>query len=212
METVILMLSPSSPSDSDSDSDSNDELRRRGFTQEQVLTEHDKSASSTSSTHDVEDTPDTTPAFSFSKSKSAAASSNTPIPACFTSYDACMSGTSDCSGHGECAAKWTGSSSSKSKSKSASARAEDGGRDACYTCRCLHTTEKDSRGRDSLFRWGGAACQKIDVSTPFWLFAGVTLALVGTVAFSISLLFSVGEQKLPGVIGAGVSRGGAGGK
>ena len=210
METVILMLSPSSPSDSDSDS--NDELRRRGFTQEQVLTEHDKSASSTSSTstNDDEDTPDTTPAFSFSKSKSAAASSNTPIPACFTSYDACMSGTSDCSGHGECAAKWTGSSSSKSKS--ASARAEDGGRDACYTCRCLHTTEKDSRGRDSLFRWGGAACQKIDVSTPFWLFAGVTLALVGTVAFSISLLFSVGEQKLPGVIGAGVSRGGAGGK
>lgn len=198
------------PSASDSESDTNDELRRRGFTQEQVLTEHDKTASSTSSTNDDEDTPNTTPAFSFSKS--VAASSNTPIPACFTSYDACMSGTSDCSGHGECAAKWTGSSSSKSKSKSASARAEDGGRDACYTCRCLHTTEKDSRGRDSLFRWGGAACQKIDVSTPFWLFAGVTLALVGTVAFSISLLFSVGEQKLPGVIGAGVSRGGAGGK
>lgn len=209
METVILLLAPSSPSDF------NDELRRRQFeiAQEQVLTEHHKAApaSSTSTTKDNddnEDTTDTTPAFSFSAKKT----SNTPIPACFASYDACMSGTSSCSGHGACAAKWTGGTSGK---KSAAKRdGDDDDKDsACYVCRCLHTTEKDSRGRDSLYRWGGAACQKIDVSTPFWLFAGVTIALVGTIAFSVSLLFSVGEEKLPGVIGAGVSRGGGqGGK
>ncbi|KAK7754929.1 hypothetical protein SLS62_003013 [Diatrype stigma] len=210
METVILVLAPSSPSDF------NDELRRRqfGLAQEQVLTEHDKVAPASSTTSndkddDGEDSTGTTPAFSFAAKKS----SNTPIPACFASYDACMSGTSSCSGHGACAAKWTGGTSEK-KSSVAKRDDEDDGKDsACYVCRCLHTTEKDSRGRDSLYRWGGAACQKIDVSTPFWLFAGVTIALVGTIAFSVSLLFGIGEEKLPGVIGAGVSRGGGqGGK
>ena len=106
-----------------------------------------------------------------------------------------MSGTSDCSGHGECAARWTG-------------EGKGDGAEACYVCRCLQTTEKGADGREGLYRWGGAACQKIDVSTPFWLFAGVTIALVGTVTFAVGLLFGVGEQKLPGVIGAGVSKGG----
>jgi len=49
-------------------------------------------------------------------------------------------------------------------------------------------------------------CQKEDISTQFWLIAGFTITIIGAVTFAIGLLFSVGEEKLPGVIGAGVSR------
>jgi 1,4-dihydroxy-2-naphthoate octaprenyltransferase len=50
-------------------------------------------------------------------------------------------------------------------------------------------------------------CQKKDVSVPFWLLAGFTIGIIGVVTFAIGLLYSIGEEKLPGVIGAGVSRG-----
>ncbi|KAJ3563180.1 hypothetical protein NPX13_g8289 [Xylaria arbuscula] len=68
------------------------------------------------------------------------------------------------------------------------------------------TVTTDDKGARHWYNWGGDICQKRDVSTPFWMFAGVTITLVATIAFSIGLLFSVGEEKLPGVIGAGVSR------
>jgi hypothetical protein len=38
------------------------------------------------------------------------------------------------------------------------------------------------------------------------MLAGFTITIVGAVSFAISMLFSVGEETLPGVIGAGVSR------
>ncbi|KAI1496983.1 hypothetical protein F5X99DRAFT_398394 [Biscogniauxia marginata] len=123
------------------------------------------------------------------KSFYAAADRPTVIPSCFASHNACMTATNECSGHGACIDKWTDSEES------------------CFFCRCKAAKEYDEvYKRDLLYQWGGGACQKRDVSTPFWLFAGVTIALVSTVAFSIGLLFSVGEEKLPGVIGAGVSR------
>ena len=172
METVILFLAAPSADDAAAD------LRRRELAQEQVLS----SSPVKNAAEDEDDGDDTSPA----------EPSNSVYPACFTSYEACMSGTSDCSGHGECAARWK----------------DQGDAGSCFVCRCLQTTEKGADGRDALYRWGGAACQKIDVSTPFWLFAGVTLALVATVTFAVGLLFGVGQQKLPGVIGAGVSRGG----
>jgi hypothetical protein len=53
--------------------------------------------------------------------------------------------------------------------------------------------------------WGGAACQKQDVSSPFWLLVGITVVLAGITSAGIGMLFSVGEEKLPSVIGAGVS-------
>ena len=53
--------------------------------------------------------------------------------------------------------------------------------------------------------WGGAACQKKDVSAPFFLLAGLTIALVGVVSWGIGLLMSVGQEELPSVIGAGVA-------
>jgi hypothetical protein len=110
------------------------------------------------------------------------------IPACFTSKNACETATSNCSGHGICLNKYKADADS-----------------SCYSCHCQKTRE--NKKSESVWYWGGAACQKQDVSVPFWLFVGFTIFMVGAVGFSISLLFSVGEEKLPGVIGAGVSRG-----
>ncbi len=41
---------------------------------------------------------------------------------------------------------------------------------------------------------------------PFWLIVGFTVTIIGAISFAIGLLFSVGEERLPGVIGAGVSK------
>lgn len=112
------------------------------------------------------------------------------IPACFASKDSCQSTTSNCSGHGEC------------RNKYAKRDGSDDDTNACFTCHCLAT--KSDAG--SVTHWAGATCGKVDVSMQFWLFAGFTIAMLGIVYFAISLLFNVGEEKLPGVIGAGVSR------
>ncbi|KAG4223043.1 hypothetical protein PC116_g28484 [Phytophthora cactorum] len=199
LETTILLLAqPSGESD---------ELRRRAIKEEKVLIEDDDddddvdfidipTADSTVS-HPGANADKPFHAFGGSELGSSAAVSRpkpagvTAFPACFTSHNACISATDSCSGRGECVNKW--------------AKAE-GAKKACFSCRCGPTNETDSEGRVSIYHWGGAACQKRDVSTPFWLFAGVSIALVSTIAFAIGLLFSVGEEKLPGVIGAGVSR------
>lgn len=80
----------------------------------------------------------------------------------------------------------------------------------CFACRCEATkrtfTVGESKQKAFTFDyWGGAACQKEDVSGPFWLLATFSLVMVGLVAWAISMLFAIGEEKLPGVIGAGVS-------
>ncbi|KXJ96238.1 hypothetical protein Micbo1qcDRAFT_231312 [Microdochium bolleyi] len=113
------------------------------------------------------------------------------IPSCFKTEEACMKATNNCTGHGQCAQKYSQSEGSIS----------------CFHCKCMHTREKGKSGQETMRRWGGSACQKIDISTPFWLFAGVGIALAVTIGFCITLLYNVGEEKLPGVIGAGVSRG-----
>ncbi|KAK3937508.1 hypothetical protein QBC46DRAFT_294157 [Diplogelasinospora grovesii] len=115
------------------------------------------------------------------------------IPQCFNTFNSCMTQTGNCSGHGECANKYGKNATSH-----------------CFSCVCMATVvrrgdEPGSRGRKTV-HWGGSMCQKEDVSVPFWLITGFTIAIVGAVSFSIGLLFSVGEEKLPGVIGAGVSR------
>ncbi|KAI1205625.1 uncharacterized protein F4807DRAFT_442515 [Annulohypoxylon truncatum] len=133
------------------------------------------------------------PFHAFSSKPSNLAARPAILPSCFTSHNACIAATDSCSGHGDCVNRWGNL---------------EGVKDACFACRCMSTNETDDAGRTGLYHWGGSACHKRDISTPFWLFAGVTLALVGTVAFAIGLLFNVGEEKLPGVIGAGVSRSG----
>ncbi|KFA64387.1 hypothetical protein S40285_01059 [Stachybotrys chlorohalonatus IBT 40285] len=111
------------------------------------------------------------------------------IPACFSSADSCSTETRNCSGHGVCQNKY----------------AKPDGSDAaqvCFTCHCL-STKSDS---GSVTHWAGPSCTKKDVSVAFWLFVGFTVAMVGILSLAIGMLFSVGEEKLPGVIGAGVSR------
>ncbi|KAJ6442830.1 arsenate reductase [Purpureocillium lavendulum] len=112
-----------------------------------------------------------------------------PIAACFNSKDSCIKATGNCSEHGSCLNKYAN---------------EDGsdGKQICYACHCLSTRTQSG----SLTHWAGPTCSKSDISAPFWLFAGFTLAMVGILWLAISMLFNVGEEKLPGVIGAGVSR------
>lgn len=117
------------------------------------------------------------------------------IPQCFTSKKSCQDQTNNCSQHGECMNKWAGQNGT----------AESGGA-SCWACKCLATKE-DHKWGSKLKHWGGNVCQKEDVSTQFWLIAGSTITLIGAVAFSIGLLFNVGEEKMPGVLGAGVVRG-----
>ncbi|KAL7786372.1 hypothetical protein V8C37DRAFT_392123, partial [Trichoderma ceciliae] len=111
-----------------------------------------------------------------------------PIPACFDSLDSCVSKTGNCSHQGQCLNKY-GSA--------------DAGGSVCFTCHCLSTrTEEDG----PLTHWAGPTCAKKDISVPFWLFAGFTLLMLGTLSLAVTMLYNVGGEKLPGVIGAGVSR------
>ncbi|PVH81571.1 hypothetical protein DL98DRAFT_559873 [Cadophora sp. DSE1049] len=109
-------------------------------------------------------------------------------PLCHTSKDACESSTNNCSGHGTCFKKY---STSKAD---------------CFTCGC--SRESFMFGEKKYFKessWGGSACHKQDVSGPFWLIGLFTVVMVGTISWGIGLMYSIGEEKLPGVIGAGVS-------
>ncbi|GKT64169.1 arsenate reductase [Colletotrichum tofieldiae] len=110
------------------------------------------------------------------------------IRSCYDSQDACVKATGNCSGHGKCFNKY--------------ATPDGKGQSSCFACQCLGTESKSG----SITHWGGRACSKVDVSVPFWLFVGFGIAMVGILTSAIGLLFSVGEEKLPGVIGAGVSK------
>ncbi len=128
---------------------------------------------------------------------SNSSSNSTPFktlpPSCYASLDDCIKTTRNCSGHGACYKKY--------------GNADSG---LCFACGCTATNEtflynqNNSRGY-MLARWGGSACQKKDVSEPFWLISAFTIVMVGLVSWGIGMLFSIGEEKLPGVIGAGVS-------
>jgi hypothetical protein len=114
---------------------------------------------------------------------------------CYPSNETCQNATSNCSGHGQCRRKYKAQSD------------ED---DSCYTCGCIPSINitLSKNGKDEIAKrtyWGGAACQKEDVSSPFWLLLGITVLLIGVVSAGVGMLFSIGEEKLPSVIGAGVS-------
>ena len=115
--------------------------------------------------------------------------SSAQVPSCFKSEDSCVPGTGNCSGHGSCVNRYANSDGSD-------------GKETCYACHCLATVNDQG----SLTHWAGKTCAKKDVSVPFWLFAGFTLLMLGILTLAIQMLFSVGEEKLPGVIGAGVSK------
>jgi hypothetical protein len=133
--------------------------------------------------------------------QAAAADNNAPLgilPICFRTQDECVSKTNNCTGHGECGLLHKGQ-------PGADARKRD-----CYGCRCTPTVvhvgeDKGMETKKKTTYWGGPACQKKDVSQPFWLFVGTGVVLGGLIAAGIGLLYSMGSEELPSVIGAGVS-------
>ena len=116
------------------------------------------------------------------------------LPACFPSQSTCESLTKNCSSHGSCSLQHTDST------------AKDGSPfKKCYACSCKASKNTDSEGRTKTTYWGGPACQKKDISTSFWIIALFTVGLVGLVSFAVGTVWSMGEEELPSVIGAGVS-------
>jgi hypothetical protein len=121
-----------------------------------------------------------------------------------------MTQTNSCSDHGKCVDKYalpSGNSTSDASSASAAAGS------SCFVCVCQASVVEPGEGAGAgkakgrkTVHWGGNMCQKEDVSVPFWLITGFTVTMIGAISFAIGLLFGVGEEKLPGVIGAGVSR------
>lgn len=111
------------------------------------------------------------------------------LPAlCYTSIDSCSQATNNCSGHGACARKY--------------GPKEGASGPTCYACACAPTY--DAAKKRTNF-WGGAACHKRDISAQFWIIAGFTALLVGLLSWAVGMMFSIGNEKLPGVIGAGVT-------
>lgn len=112
------------------------------------------------------------------------------LPVCHSTNSSCAEATGNCSGHGFCDRKY----GSK----------DDGASSECFACKCQETVEKKEDGTMRTVRWGGAACQQKDLSSAFWLTAGITIMIVTAVGIAMGMLFSVGQEELPGVISAGV--------
>ena len=108
------------------------------------------------------------------------------LPICHPSLQSCITSTNNCSSHGTAYKKSSGAID-------------------CFACKCSKTVRTDDEGRVKTVYWGGPACQKKDISVPFFLLAGLSIALIGVVTWGIGLLVSIGQEDLPSVIGAGVA-------
>ena len=119
---------------------------------------------------------------------------STLMPVCYPSNSSCNDATNGCSGHGSC------------YKKHGDKPGTDGPGD-CWACRCKPTVLKtDDYGNPvKTVQWGGPACQKKDVSMPFFLLGGMTVLLVALVAGVVSMMFGMGSEELPGVLSAGVT-------
>jgi hypothetical protein len=112
------------------------------------------------------------------------------LPAYFTSEADCNKTTNHCSHRGSCQPKY--------KSP------EGSDEDSMFHCVCEAVKEKTSRGTKTIY-FGGPACQKKDIVMPFWLLTGLTIFLTSAIFWGVGLMYSVGSEELPSVIGAGVS-------
>jgi hypothetical protein len=116
------------------------------------------------------------------------------LPFRYSSLASCQRTTGNCTGHGHCKVVY-------------SETRENDRRDDYYGCVCdIPQIEryKDGSVRTTT-RFGGAACQKIDVSVPFWILLSATVFLLLVVSMGIGMLYSIGDEELPSVIGAGVT-------
>jgi len=116
------------------------------------------------------------------------------LPPCFPTRLLCLAQTSNCTSHGTCTLKFT----------TANTGGGGGKTQECWACACTPTIHRDSDERVTTTYWGGPACQKRDVSVPFWLLAGLGTGLVFLVGFAVGEVWGMGTEELPGVIGAGV--------
>ncbi|OAG21719.1 hypothetical protein CC77DRAFT_1019623 [Alternaria alternata] len=120
------------------------------------------------------------------------------LPTCFKSMSACQTQTHNCSSHGECKLLHKGRGSGSDQETV-----------DCFGCACSATVEyEDGKGMEEKRKvtyWGGPACQKKDISVQFWLFVGSGVVLAFLVSAGIGMLYTMGAEELPSVIGAGVS-------
>ncbi|KAL8995515.1 MAG: hypothetical protein Q9169_004775, partial [Polycauliona sp. 2 TL-2023] len=125
------------------------------------------------------------------------------LPFCQSSLDKLIEVTNNCSGHGTPYLKNKDLTGKESKDENLlKARAES----QCYACKCSKTVLSRGEGKGvKTIYWAGPACSKKDVSTSFWLLAGISIALVVIVSWGVGLMFSIGQEDLPSVIGAGVT-------
>ena len=120
-----------------------------------------------------------------------------PIPTCFSSKHACEQRTNNCTSHGECILKWSTDTTNDEGSIS---------KQDCFGCACTKPdVRKNKDGSKKTTNYGGAACHKKDIVFPFWLLAGTTVAIMSIIGFGLGMLYDMGNQELPSVIGAGVS-------
>ncbi|KAJ5699800.1 hypothetical protein N7536_002813 [Penicillium majusculum] len=126
----------------------------------------------------------------FRRSAQNSALRSTLAPVCHASNSSCAESTNNCSGHGSCYLKY--------------GSGVEGTTGNCYACQCKQSVVQNSDGTTKTIQWGGSACQKKDISSPFFLVAGVSLLAIILVGSAIGMLFSMGSQELPSVISAGV--------
>jgi hypothetical protein len=135
-------------------------------------------------------------ASSNSKPKSQSASSLPldvkAVPARYSTLDSCERTTKNCTGHGECM-------------RLTSVTVGDHTNEL-FGCVCNKPTiRKNTDGSEKTTYYAGSACQKVDISQPFWLLAGTTVFLLTVVSLGVGMLYSMGSEELPSVIGAGVT-------
>jgi len=66
----------------------------------------------------------------------------------------------------------------------------------CFVCACNQTSTANGK----IQTWVGDACERKDISGPFALLAGSTIALILLIGGSISLLAGIGEETLPSTL------------
>ncbi|KAJ5246954.1 hypothetical protein N7468_001937 [Penicillium chermesinum] len=136
------------------------------------------------------------PSYQFAAARAQRSAQGLPLhsnlaPVCHVSNSSCAEATNNCSGHGYCGLKYASVDETTSGN--------------CYICRCQQTEVRNSDGTTQKIQWGGPACEKKDISSPFFLIAGASVFVVALISSAIGLLFSMGQQDLPGIISAGVA-------
>jgi len=101
---------------------------------------------------------------------------------CFTTASACSNATASCSSRGQCVG------------------VTRAGR-TCFVCECGKAPLEEG-GKN--VTWAGSMCQKKDLSQQFTLIVGTVIFLILMSVGSITLLYSVGDQELPGTLTGGV--------